>query len=70
MRKHAIIIGILLLTSLALCACGRTRKPSEEYPFTIYYLNTNKEYWKEFGEQWLGCPLVGIDSLDDLPPLK
>lgn len=36
---------------------------------TIYYLNANKEYWEEFGEEWLGCPLVGIESLDDLPPL-
>ena len=49
MRKHAIIIGILLLTSLTLCACGRIRKPSEEYPFTIYYLNTNGKSLTEVG---------------------
>lgn len=36
----------------------------------IYYLNKNAELWAPNGEtEWNGFPLVGIDSLDDLPPL-
>lgn len=37
----------------------------------IYYLNEYRDEWAPNGETvWLGCPLVGIDSLDDLPPLE
>ena len=37
---------------------------------TIYYLNTNQASWAPNGEtEWLSRPLIGIDSLDDLPPL-
>ena len=36
----------------------------------IYYLNKNAELWAPNGEtKWNGFPLVGIDSLADLPPL-
>ncbi|MBO4626905.1 MAG: GerMN domain-containing protein [Lachnospiraceae bacterium] len=49
MRKYVIIIGILLLTSLGLCACSRTSKPSEEHPFTVYYLSTNGKGLTEVG---------------------
>lgn len=37
----------------------------------IYYLNSNKQYWAPNGEtEWSGVPIIGIDSLDDLPPLE
>jgi len=40
-----------------------------EHPITIYYLNVNKALWSPNGEiEWMGQPLVAIDSLDDLPP--
>ena len=37
----------------------------------IYYLNSNKQYWAPNGEtEWNGVPIIGVDSLDDLPPLE
>ena len=34
----------------------------------IYYLNSNKQYWAPNGEtEWNEIPIIGIDSLDDLP---
>ncbi|MCL2670958.1 MAG: leucine-rich repeat domain-containing protein [Clostridiales bacterium] len=37
---------------------------------TIYYLSKNAALWAPNGEtEWLGRPLIAIDSLDDLPPL-
>jgi len=44
---------------------------SGDTPITIYYLNENKSQWIPNDEtEWMGQPLVGIDSLDDLPPLN
>ena len=38
---------------------------------TIYYLTANKALWAPNDEtEWRGAPLVGINSLDDLPPLN
>jgi len=35
---------------------------------TVYYLNENEALWRPNGEMtWHGCPLVGIDTLADLP---
>jgi len=43
----------------------------EEINFTVYYLSENADKWAPNGEtEWNGCPLVAIDSLDDLPPLN
>ena len=40
-----------------------------EPSYTVYYLNKNKKAWAPNGEtEWNGIPIVGIDSLDDLPP--
>lgn len=37
---------------------------------TVYYLREENNLWTPNGEtEWNGFPLVGIDSLDDLPPL-
>lgn len=37
---------------------------------TVYYLRNKIEYWSPNGEtQWNGCPIIAIDSLEDLPPL-
>jgi len=37
---------------------------------TIYYLTKNAEYWAPNGEtEWLGCKLVAIELLDDLPEI-
>ena len=37
---------------------------------TVFYLNANSALWAPNGEtEWCGFPLIGIDSLDDLPPL-
>jgi len=42
-----------------------------EKTITIYYLKGNEHLWVPSGEtEWNGCPLVAIDSLDDLPPLN
>ncbi len=38
--------------------------------FTVYYLNKNVEMWSPNGEtEWYGMPIIGIDSLEDLPAL-
>lgn len=38
---------------------------------TIYYLNTYNQSWAPNGEtEWNGIPIIGIDSLDDLPPVE
>lgn len=38
---------------------------------TIYYLNKHKASWSPNGEtEWNGIPIIGIDSLNDLPPLE
>lgn len=37
----------------------------------IYYLKNNKTTWAPNGEtEWNGIPIIGIDSLDDLPPVE
>jgi len=42
----------------------------DEDAITIYYLVKNAEYWEPNGEtEWLGCKLVAIESLEDLPPI-
>ena len=43
----------------------------DEHPITVYYLNKNKKYWSPNGEtDWHGIPIIGIDSLKDLPPVS
>ena len=38
---------------------------------TLYYLNSYTSYWAPNGEtDWNGFPIVGINSLEDLPPLE
>ena len=35
---------------------------------TVYYLNENAALWANEGETvWNGAPIVGIDSIEDLP---
>lgn len=37
----------------------------------IYYLNTYKLSWAPNGEtEWNGIPIIGIDSIADLPPVE
>lgn len=37
----------------------------------IYFLNENAASWMPNGEnEWHGIPIVGIDSIEDLPPLE
>lgn len=39
-------------------------------PYTIFYLNINKQYWAPNDErEWNGIHIVGIDSLVDLPSI-
>lgn len=39
--------------------------------FRIFYLNSQKYRWSPNGEtEWNGIPIIGIDSLDDLPPVE
>ena len=41
---------------------------SADKPVTAYYLNKNAAVWTKNGETaWNGVPIVGIDSLSDLP---
>ncbi len=43
-------------------------QPANTQTLTIYYLNKNKQLWMPNGEtEWNGIPIIGIDSLDDLP---
>ncbi len=38
---------------------------------TIYYMNPYRDAWAPNGEtEWNGFPIVGIDSMDELPPLE
>ena len=38
--------------------------------FVIYYINDYQSYWAPNGEtQWRGLPIIGIDTLDKLPPV-
>lgn len=38
---------------------------------TIFYLNKHRNSWSPNGEtEWNGIPIIGIDSLDDLPPVE
>ena len=60
--------------------CSYERTESDVGPFgleylvassaSIYYLNENVALWAPNGEtEWMSRPLIGIDSLDELPPL-
>ncbi len=49
---------------------GNDKEAGTPDQFTIVYLNAYADLWAPNGEtEWNGFPLVGIDSLDDLPPL-
>lgn len=46
-------------------------QPANTQSLMIYYLNRNSNLWAPNGEtEWNGIPIIGIDSLDDLPPLE
>ena len=80
--EDAMFCGLEQFEQLVFCDGKPTIYYPEQDPFryysektnrsiTIYYLNKNKTLWAPNGEtEWLGAKLVGIDSLDDLPPLS